>query len=272
MFPFQSQYKEHLLNSHVDKSIRVTDRQYNQGMSIERLPNIDFYGNDESIVKSGANCVGFTNLVTGGIANPGIGPSGIPTFQTAGLNGRDTVKFTAASSQFMTWGSTILGKPSNFTIIAVVKINSVAATRTFCASGPSSGASNAFWGNITNLSTYQKKVYYNHSVTGVSASNGVTNDDVWVAGSFVIITTTYTAGDDYQRVYSGYDLKAVTKIANASTANSGTAYNFTIGRGGDFTSSGYFDGEMAAFAIARRVLTDAERNLCIAILKSRYNL
>ncbi|MGN6568220.1 MAG: arabinofuranosidase catalytic domain-containing protein [Flavipsychrobacter sp.] len=179
-------------------------------------------------------------------------------------NGKPVIQFVAASSTFLTFG-TVLGKPANYTILCAYSVTNLINPMFVYGSGDSTGSSYQQWGG-SYINHFGANGYPNwiHS-TGTAYSYDYQNI-VFVANKMVLISDSYTSGvrtDEFRGngvVCSPVDTNGI------ATANSGIAYNYSIGRIGDFNAK-YFDGYFTDFVQYASKLTDAQQ----AKLENSFN-
>jgi hypothetical protein len=195
------------------------------------------------------------------ITNQGTGANGTggvsPTFKTSIINSKSIYRFNSASSEYKTFG-TGFGKPANFTIFCVLSMDSTTEMSAI-GSIDSGGADRTGWGNI----------HLNHPVLGganrfftinsddVNASDVYITDGLIAAGTFYIVGLRYTGGDTAVEVWINGAQVATTNFSSDAISNSGTAYEFAFGRGGE-ENAHYFDGDIGRTLLTNSALTDAQ--------------
>lgn len=127
-----------------------------------------------------------------------------------------------------------LGKPSEWTIMAAVKITDTASQQHVCGSRNSGQSNNTAWGVLYNRDTPSAvdgglRVIWGD---GTNQSRIDTDDPVFTEGWDVVAVRFTTGVADVEINAAGNAMSKTATQADASTT-AGTAYNFNIGRGGE---------------------------------------
>jgi hypothetical protein len=190
------------------------------------------------------------------------------TISTADLNGLDTFRFTG--SAWLDIG-TQLGKPANFTIVAILKADNAATRQVAFASGAASGSSKFIWGSciISQNSTPSKSIS-SHASDDVNFRQTSSSADALVNATYQLVTLRYTAGDAFTDMW--VDAVATSQAtAGSATSNTGVAEDFRLGSMGAHTSLN-FTGNIAEHLVYDRALTQTEIDDIEAHLQSKYAL
>tara|TARA_R100000808_G_scaffold17647_1_gene38940 strand:+ start:1833 stop:3944 length:2112 start_codon:yes stop_codon:yes gene_type:complete len=209
---------------------------------------------------------GYTDLSTNGYTVTNNGTS----ITAAALNGHDIFNFDSASSEYISWG-TQLGKPSSYTVAVLARVTNASTRQFVCASLASSGASATNWGSITVTQTGKPS----GSIT-TSYSNGSVFRDNWTGASEIssntwqVIIVSFNFGDFNSVVTIDNSDKSLSALGSGNN-NSGTAYEFTMGRPGAFNGV-YMTGDIAEMAIYDRELSFGEKNKLYNYFKNKYGI
>jgi hypothetical protein len=184
------------------------------------------------------------------------------------LNGLNIFSFNG-STQYIDIG-TQLGKPANFTIITVCKPEDL-SKQTVGGSISSGGSNNTAWGElIISQSGYSSGSIGGTHSTGVANGQTYTTDNLLTATTWHVVAMRFTDGVLTHDIWIDGN-QATVATANAGTSNSGTSYNYRIGRFGDF-SGVHFYGDIAEYVVSDAAESDADILGVIAGFQSKYNI
>jgi hypothetical protein len=180
------------------------------------------------------------------------------------LNGRDVARFTRANSHWLNLGKQ-LGKPANFTIILIAKINSSIPSPgySFFAQSDIPGTGNTYWGTGTLFPADNGKVSSYHTTNSPNASTRTLSDStVFTVGEWVIFASRYKSGETLQQPFiNGVRDGASTPSVTPATSNSGAVFDTAIGKFGEFVGGNYFiNADMAGVIVADKYLPPMDLN------------
>ncbi len=203
---------------------------------------------------SDGNSVNTWSDISGNSRNAMAGTA--PVYKTNILNGKPVVRFTAASSQYLTFG-TALGRTANYTIFIVAMITDTTPQQTFLRSMGSSPSAVQTWFDFSNWTDIAPRntLYYCFG-NDTNGSDGRTGA-VITANQYFIGGQRYTAGQNACDMWFNGESKAVITAATAATAATGTSRETAIGRGGAY-GGWYLGGDMAEAIIFTKALTTSE--------------
>jgi hypothetical protein len=157
------------------------------------------------------------------------------------------------SNDFLSLG-TSLGKPSNFTVIVMAVFDDMTTKRNLCGSMNSTGSSNTCWGDIgAGRTSNDGKFEYSIS-DGTNYSYGRSTNNSISSGSWFIFESLYVGGNKPKQYLDGLEV-SVTYETGTATSCGGTAYNFSIGRPGDYNGQ-YFDGKLLDIIIFKFAIAE----------------
>ena len=175
-----------------------------------------------------------------------------PLLKLAIQNGRNVVRFDGVNDSLDC--GTGLGKPGNFTIFAVFRVQDTSSRFVVCGSGDSNGSSKTTWGAIdVNPDSVAGAVALHHS-DGATFSITRTAGSVIAGNTFTLGCTKYTSGNTQQSFR-----KNATNIANATVLYSdastcgGTPYKFILGQFGEFVGIN-LNGDIAELLVYDQAL------------------
>lgn len=207
------------------------------------------------------------------ITNQGTGANGTggadPTFKTNIINGKSVYRFDSGSSEYKDFG-TGFGKPANFTVISVFATDTLAADQGIIGVSDNAGTNSTVWGIIFHNSASPGTISgANSEDVGIEISVSRTTNAVISATSFAVIAIRYTNGDTFQDVWANGGQVPITQVLSQSNANTGTAYDFSMGRVGE-ENSNYFDGDIGRTLLVDSALTDGQMENLSAWLVNYY--
>jgi hypothetical protein len=179
-----------------------------------------------------------------------------PTLVANALNGEDVIQFDGGD--FLSFG-TVLGKPANWTVFMMGMFASMGAKTSLCGSGDSTGNSARYWGDIgVGRTANDGKIEYSFG-NGTAYSYGRSTSAVVTSGSWFMATRRYTNGQNKPVDMVNGVARAVTKEDGTATACSGTAYNYTLGRSGEFAGHYATNGSrLKGFLCTPNVISDTD--------------
>lgn len=189
-----------------------------------------------------------------------------PSYIASGIAGHPIVHFDSIND-FLTCG-TALGKPANYTIFIVFRMVNINITQTACGSLDAPGTLTKSWGAVKNNSTTPGKLFYTFS-DGSNVSQGNTSAAVFTNNTFGIYTEMYTTGQNACEVWSNGISKAITIGTPSATTNSGTAYDFCLGRFGAYNGV-YLHGDIAELIVYSTSFTTTQRAMVEIYLSNKY--
>lgn len=208
--------------------------------SLDPISDLWVEGSDFSKM---ALATGITNIVdkSGNKFNVAQGTAtNQPALLNNGKNGLVCLDFDG-TNDFLTLGS-VLGKPSNFSVIVMAVFDTITTKRNLCGSMDSTGQSKNSWGDV-GAGRAENDGKFEYSVgDGTGYAYGRTTNGVFNSGSWVIFGSVYSGGNKPRQFLDGLELSVSHETGSAITCG-GTAYNFSIGRGGDYNGQ-YFDGKV----------------------------
>ncbi len=145
------------------------------------------------------------------------------------------------SNDFLNLG-TVLGKPANFTVIVLAVFDTMATKRNICGSGNSAGQSSTGWGDIGAGRTSNDGKFEYSIGDGTNYAYGRSTNNVISAGSWFIFESLYSGGNKPKQYLDGLEIP-VTYEDGTGVSCGGTAYNFSIGKSGEYAGQ-YFDGKL----------------------------
>lgn len=186
-------------------------------------------------------------------------------------NGRPVIKFTAISQTFLTFG-TILGKPANYTNVSAFSISNTNNVMYVLGSGNSTSNGVTTWGGL-----YMNRVLgspnrlplgctsYFHS----DGTNGMfdTMNAIFTPNLMGIVCDSYESGLRTGEIRKNGVIASALDTNGPATSNTGLAYEFSIGRNGEYAAGSYFDGYYADFIHYSSKLTDSNQ----AKIERSYN-
>lgn len=178
-----------------------------------------------------------------------------PTLNIAdpAFNNKNTLSFSAAATQYLgtpAWGS---GVTHPVTTYVVVSVNSFAAARTFMDATGAPSAIQTF-SSVTN-----GYVSMNSNGSQIANANGAI-----AAGTGYVLASTWNGGS------SSLYLSNSTTAAYTGTLNSSTVSNLRIGA--SYSTNLFHDGKIAAILVYSGAHTQAQRNIVMSYLATKYNL
>jgi VCBS repeat-containing protein len=179
-----------------------------------------------------------------------------PTLVTDALNGQPVVQFDG--NDWLSFG-TVLGKPANFTVFVVGMFASMGAKTNMCGSGNSTGASATYWGDIgVGRTANDGKIEYLFS-DGTNYSFGRSTSAVITSGNWFLCCRRYTNGQDRVVDRVNGTPQPVTKNDGTATSNGGTAFEYSLGRGGEWNGQYFTNGSrLKGFVCVPSAISDAD--------------
>jgi len=189
------------------------------------------------------------------------------TIAAAELNGLDVFRYNGSNARQTM--STLLGKPADFTVVALIKLTGSGRNFIF-GSGNSSASSATLWGNATisqNSETAGSLQAFSSDGSGrtkstTSADEGLT--------AWTVIAVRYADGDAFNDIFNDGVKQSITNDST-STENSGTAQQYAVGRMGAFATD-TFEGDIAEHVVYDTALTDGNILTLKTELFTKYNL
>jgi hypothetical protein len=183
-----------------------------------------------------------------------------------GVPNRDYLFFDG-SDDFFTLG-TALGKPANWTVIAVATPTFSSGRRSIIASADGGGSASSWGGLFTHdtagslYSVFGDGINWSfHRTTSTSViQNGVTK----------IFSAVYADGNPATNLFQNGSQEAVTQVSGSGTSTGGTAFNMSIGQFG--TGGNYWLGNISALYIFDKALTPADRIRFQALVSQKWRV
>jgi hypothetical protein len=233
------------------------------GFNPSKLPNLIFWidaSRANTVTIDGGRVASITDLSTNAYTVQQLITTNRPTYAQAALNGRNVIRFTAASNHF--FNTSTIGVPNSFTELKVF-------------SRPATGVNNM--GLANNLSgnnrIYQTFWYFLDNGTYEKSSSGsaFTTLQTGNASTGLFYTATIrnsTNSVQYRR--NGAVINTITSGAGVTTAPSGN-YN-VFASGNDGTTQQYNQGDIAEYILYNRALTTNEILEVEAYLTTKWGL
>lgn len=174
-----------------------------------------------------------------------------PTVQTAAQNGKNTLRFTGASSQFLTLASAINVAASGFTALAVMRRGGPSGSNTVQVLGSSTSPTAA------TLEWWSTGVIY---CTGVGGASRGQFSSAQAATTYNVVSAVSPSNTDGKIYFNGSDV--------SSTPNA-TATMTSLDRIG-YSDSNYCNGEIAEILVYNSALSNANRQALEAYLKAKW--
>lgn len=191
------------------------------------------------------------------------------TISTADLNGLDTFRYNGSAHQSL---GTLLGKPANYTISAVVKADDAATRQTAFASFNSGGEGITSWGVLILSQTAKpSKSVYTSFGNGTVFRDSTTPIDTFVNGTYHLVTLRYTSGDGFTEVFVDGVLQTTIETGT-STSCAGTAFEFALGRAGAVPSVIQLTGNIASLTQYDQSISNADKAALENYYTTRYAL
>lgn len=205
---------------------------------------------------SGSSVTAMTDKIGGTIQATQGTSSAQPTIVTDVLGTEDVIQFDGGD--FLSFG-TALSRPSSWTVFLVGMFASMGAKTSLCGSGNSTGQSATYWGDIgTGRTANDGKIEYSFG-NGTLYSYGRSTDQVVTANNWFMCARRYTSGQDKPADRVNGAAAAVTKEDGTATACGGTAYHFTIGKGGEYAGHyATYGSQFKGAVIVPSVVSDAD--------------
>jgi hypothetical protein len=193
-----------------------------------------------------------------------------PSFDSMALNGRPSVVFQRAASQYLERSSSLgnlLSGATGWTVLAVMEATTVTDTATVWFAGTGTGTTRGRLGfTAANLATPAARRMDSDSLVSIVAP----------AGTAVPLGQFYIAEQavSYEQAL-GYAWKDGTLIAGPAalgTPGTATLTASSTTRLGAATSGSYFDGAICEVLVYDRLLTDSERGDAQAYLADKYGI
>jgi VCBS repeat-containing protein len=183
-------------------------------------------------------------------------PANRPTLVTDVLNGQPVIQFDG--NDWLSFG-TAMGKPANFTVFVVGMFASMGAKVNMCGSGNSAGASATYWGDIgVGRTANDGKIEYFFS-DGPNYSFGRSTNAVITSGNWFLCCRRYTNGQDRVVDRVNGTSQSVTKNDGTATSNGGTAFQYSLGRSGEWNGQYFPSGSrLKGFVCAPSAISDAD--------------
>ncbi len=209
---------------------------------------------------------GYTDLSGNSVALTNNGT----TITANELNGLDVFTFSG-SGQYMSLG-TALGKPANFTVFALIRADNL-SKQGVCGSADSGGASATAWGDfvITQTTKPTGSLSCTHS-DDVDYRLNTNTDNLLSSGSWYVIVVKFANGVLDKDIWvNGVKTSVAHSGGTSLSLNSGTAYEYTIGRTGAYNGS-YFNGDIAEHFVYDEARSDAEITQLTTYLQDKYGI
>lgn len=189
-----------------------------------------------------------------------------PLYVASGINGLPIARMDGTNRFLL---GRFLGNPTSWTMFFVCKVSDYSSANGLCGS-ENYLAQNQFAKNVIYLKTDGSI----RGIIGNDTSNlsitDTTAGDIPI-NTAVIITATYTDGDNFVRFYKNGALLS-NNIILGDVSNTGSVVrNFCVGSAGDYVSIN-FKGDISYYANYARVLNNTERTNVQNYLKSLYGL
>lgn len=179
-------------------------------------------------------------------------------------NKKPVIQFVAASSTFLSFG-TALGKPATYTILAAYSVTGLVNQMYVYGAGDSTGGAAKQWGvNFMNRFGTNGWPTWAHSDGTAYAYD--TMNAIFVSNKMAVTSDSFAGGLRTDEFRTNGIINGPVDTNGSATTNSGTAYNYSIGRVGDFNSK-YFDGYFTDMVHYINKLTDTQQTK----LENSYN-
>jgi len=183
---------------------------------------------------NGANVASWTDSTSNSRNASQSSAGNQPTFRTNVLNGRPVIRF--GGNQYLSIPSSSIAKQGSYTIFSVLALGSYPQSAYVYGSLSSTGANASSWGTAsTSTNGTFNGMFGNGTAFSMSATSS-TDPIFSSANQFVILTQTYSAGDNRDGFRKNGVPVTTTLSSGTATASSGTAFSFSLGRSGDWNS------------------------------------
>jgi len=215
-------------------------------------PDQESYADNDSV----------TTITNQGTANNGTGGND-PTFKTNIINGRSVYRFDG-SNDYKTFG-TSMGKPANYTIFTVFKMDS-SSQMVPLSSVDSIGSDSTAWGVFQMNHSLAPGGFLYIFGDDTNGSRGYPSAAHFNANTFYVMATRYTNGDTGQEIWSYGNQLTVTEESTSASSVGGTAYEYAMGRNGE-ENADYFDGDIGRTLITNTAMSDLDiQNISIWLM------
>lgn len=179
-------------------------------------------------------------------------------------NGRPVIKFVAASATFLSFG-TAFGKPATYTILCAYSVSNLTDGMYVYGSGDSTGNVYGLWGGIY-MNRFGANGYpcWVHS-TGSAYAYDFMNI-VFIPNKMVMVSDSFSGNIRTDEFRANGTIRPPVDTNGSAIANSGTVYNYSIGRIGDYNAK-YLDGYFIDIIHYPNKLTDTQQSA----LENSYN-
>jgi VCBS repeat-containing protein len=210
----------------------------------------------DTVTLSGSAVTAMTDKIGGTIQAAQGTSSARPALVAGALGGQDVIQFDGGD--FLSFGTT-LGKPSNWTVFVLGMFASMGSKTNMCGSGNSGGNSVTYWGDIgIGRTANDGKIEYTFS-DGTNYSFGRSTNTVVSAGSWFMCCRRYTSGQSVVADRVNGVAAAVTKEAGTATSCGGTAFQYSLGRSGEWNGQYATNGSrLKGFVCAPSAISDAD--------------
>lgn len=190
-----------------------------------------------------------------------------PLYKTGVVNGKPVVRFDGADD-YMDVG-TVLGKPANYTIFAVMQTVDVSVAAFPFASASSSGSAKDTWGSAEIKAVANGDTAYEFG-DGTNYGFGATAGGVMANATWCCRVSKYTNGQAAETIrINGVDKS--TSPSGTATSIGGTPYKWTLGRFGEYNNY-YWGGDFAEVLIYTSALTGPQIAQVESYLSTKYAL
>lgn len=193
-----------------------------------------------------------------------------PALKLAIKNEKNVVRFDGVNDSLDC--GTALGKPANFTIFAVFRVQNTSARYAICGSGDNNGASNTSWGVIdVNQGGVAGAVALHHS-DGTNFSITRTAGSVIAGNTFSLGCTKYTSGNTQQSFRkNAADVANATVLFSGASSCGGTPYKFVLGQFGEYVGIN-LNGDIAEFLVYNQALSLSDLQKVEDYLNTKWSI
>lgn len=174
-----------------------------------------------------------------------------PTVQSAAQNGKNTLRFTGANSQFLTLASALNFSSTGYTILAVIRRGGPTGTNKVEVLGSAANA------GVTALEWWTTGVFYSNGVGGLSRGQSSTTQ---ASTAYNVVSAVCPSAADGKIYFNGADISSVAYAAATMSSLDRIGYS----------DSGYTNGEIAEIVVYGRALNTTERGNVEAYLKTKW--
>lgn len=189
-----------------------------------------------------------------------------PTIDGTGLNGKQTLDFDRAASQYLTGnGDTLFNTGTAYTVVAVLKNASFGGANEYHTWA-------SFKGNTMWVSWLTNDVFYGDGAMGFANSKTMTATASWGTSAYNLLVTTYNgSGDSTGSNYTIEKNGASQTVVGPRATSAGNNLN-VVGRFGSTGGSDYYDGQIAEIIVMSSVISAGNLTSLETYINSRYGI